>query len=59
MKDKYDIGVQELVNIYLDTERRWSESREKSLDCYGFCMNRQWNAAEIEKFLKENRPPIV
>lgn len=59
MKRKYDIGVQELIDIYLNTEMRWAASRTKSLECYGFTMNKQWTDKEIKNFLKDNRVPMV
>jgi len=59
MKRKLDMAVQDVVNVYEHSAEKWSESREKSLTCYEFCMNKQWSDTEIASFLKDSRPPIV
>ncbi len=58
-KKDLDIGIQEAVDLYQHTADAWQESRDKSMQCYEFCMNKQWTDDEIRRFLKDNRPPIV
>ena len=54
-----DIDVKDVVDIYQHSADAWESSRDQSLLCYEFCMNKQWTEDEISKFLKDNRPPIV
>ena len=56
---KFDLAVQDVVDIYRHSAEAWSESRDNSLRCYEFCMNKQWTPEEVSRFLKDNRPPIV
>ena len=59
MARKYDMAVQDVVDVYRHAGDAWQESREASMLCYNFVMNRQWTDAEVAAFLKEKRPPMV
>lgn len=58
-KKSLSMEVQDVVDVYRHSLKEWEVSRAKGLECYQFCMNDQWSEAEISKFLKESRPPIV
>lgn len=58
MRIKLSPDVQEVVDIYRETESRWQKSRLSSLENYRFYLNEQWSDEEIADFLNDNRPPI-
>jgi hypothetical protein len=59
MARKYDMAVQDIIDLYQHSNEAWGESRTASMLCYNFVMNKQWTDAEIAAFLKEKRPPMV
>ena len=58
MARKYDMAVQDIIDLYQYSNEAWGESRTASMLCYNFVMNKQWTDAEIAAFLKIGRAHV-